>query len=142
MAETVTVACKIPAGFWLRVFKLVDFDEPLMGGGLRTVKRAQELPDRVRLNGFAHPQDSAPDQPIVGGFGLTHGVPKEFWGLWLEQNKDSDIVLNGLIFADPKPGMTEGQAREKSAVKSGLERLDPANPPKGIEWEKTKQKAA
>ena len=132
---TVTVACKLPNGLILRVFDMVDRDEPVMGGGMRKVKVAQERPAQVTIKGNAHPQNAAPRAPIIGGFALTQGVDKEFWDLWLAQNKDSDVVRNRLIFAHENTAKTEDAARAKDNAKnrSGFERLNPHALPKGIE---------
>ena len=130
--EVVTVACKIPAGLVLRVFEMVPQKIPMGNGSFvdGTIAKARE--DTVTLRGFAHPQDRAANHPIIGGFGLTFGVPKEFWDLWRLQNKDSDIVRNELVFARVKSGAAEGDAKERAEVLSGLERLDPNKPPPGI----------
>lgn len=130
-ATTVTVACKHPHGLKLRLFEMVERTE-VTHGGTRTIKVAQERHDTVTIKGNAHPQNRAPNATISHGFALTHGVPKEFWDAWVEQNKDSDLVKNGLIFAHAGAANTEAESREKESVKSGLERLDPDNLPRGI----------
>jgi hypothetical protein len=130
---TVTVACKLPHGMTLRVFDMVESQEPVMGGGFRAVKVAQERPERVTLKGFAHPQNRAPSTQIIEGFALTYGVDAEFWNAWKTQNAQSDVVKNGLIFAHEKPVNTEAEAKDKKSLRSGLERLDPAKLPKGIQ---------
>lgn len=136
---TVTIACKLPSGLLLRVFKMEESQEPVMGGGFRSVKVARQVGETVRINGCAHPQDKAPLQPIVQGTGyaLTPGVDKEFWDTWLAQNKDLMAVRNGLIFAHEKEASTVAEAREKKSVRSGLERLDPDKLPSGLEKVKT-----
>lgn len=131
--ETVTVASKLPHGMKLRVFKMSERDEAIMGGGVRAVKFAEELPESFTILGVSHPQTSGPRGLMVGGFVLTSGVPKDLWDLWLVQNKDSDIVKNGMIFAHVKDADVQAQAKEKAKLRSGVERLDPANLPKGIQ---------
>jgi hypothetical protein len=133
MAGTVTVACKLPAGLVLRVFDMVETQEPVMGGGYRAVKVARERPHRITLKGWSHAQNMAPNAPIIGGFALTPNVDKDFWDAWLTQNQELDAVRNGLIFAHEKPVNAEAEAKDKKTVKSGLERLDPAKLPKGIQ---------
>jgi len=123
--DTVVVACKLPHGLILRVFEMVEFDEPVLGGGFRRSKISQERPERFTINGFSHPQNRAPSHAIVEGFALTPGVPKELWDRWLSQNQRSDMVKNGLIFAQPKTEMAEAASVERKKIKSGLERLDP-----------------
>lgn len=136
---TVTIACKLPHGLLLRNFKMEETQEPVMGGGFRSVKVARQVGDTVRINGNAHPQDKAPIQTIVQGTGyaLTPGVDKEFWDAWLVANKDHMAVRNGLIFAHEKEASAVAEAREKKSVRSGLERLDPDKLPRGIEKVKT-----
>lgn len=132
MPGTVTVACKLPNGIFLRVFDMVETQEPVMGGGYRTVKMAREKGQRVRLNGFSHAQNRAPNSPIREGFALTYGVDKDLWDLWKSQNADTDMVKNGLVFAHEKDANTLAEIREKKDTRSGLERLDPNKLPKGI----------
>lgn len=129
----VTVGCKMPNGLILRIFTMAEKNEQVMGGGSRKIKEAVEVPGkRVVLNGFSHPQNAAPRARIAGGFALTMGVDKEFWDTWLAQNKDTDIVRNGLVFAHEKVENTTAEAKDKQTLRSGLERLDPKKLPKGI----------
>ncbi|AWJ93314.1 hypothetical protein Sp245p_26190 (plasmid) [Azospirillum baldaniorum] len=128
--ETVTVACKLPHGLELRTFTMEEVSEPVMGGGFRSVKMARQDETTFVIKGNAFPQNMAPEHPIIGGFGLTPGVPKGFWDKWLEQNASSALVRSGLIFAHAKPGHAEGEARERTELRSGLERIDPKNPPR------------
>lgn len=130
---SVTVGCRLPHGLTMRVFDMVETQEPVMGGGFRAVKIAQERPERVTLNGFSHPQNRAPNAQIVEGFALTYGVDAEFWNVWKAQNAQSDVVKNGLIFAHEKPVNAEAEAKDKKTLRSGLERLDPNKLPKGIQ---------
>lgn len=140
--ETVTVACKLPNGLALRVFNMVDKDEHVMGGGVKTVKVAQEIADRVILNGWSHPQNHGSVHQIEGGFALTPGVDKQFWDKWLEQNKESDVVRNGLVFAHANTNSAASASRERKDVRSGMERLDPAKlPMKGIKTDDTRKAA-
>jgi len=132
--DTVTVGCKLPAGFWLRVFEPQQVDEFVIGGGRKKSKVYNEFGRRFLLNGFAHPQTKAPDHKIIAGFALTPGIPRDFWELWLEQNQESMLVKNGLIFAHTSEANTAAEAKDKGAtLKSGLERLDPNKLPKGIQ---------
>lgn len=130
---TVTIACKMPNGLILRLFDMIDGSEPVMGGGTRSVKVAQEVSERVVIHGFSHPQNAAPKALIVGGYALTSGVSKEFWDRWLKDNANTAIVKNRLIFAHEKQDNTKAEAREKKETRSGLERLDPKKLPKGIQ---------
>lgn len=133
MPGTVTVACKLPHGLILRIFDMAETQEPVMGGGSRTVKVARERPERAVLNGWSHPQNRAPAHPIISGFALTHGIDKDLWDAWKAQNIENDIVKNHLVFAHEKDANVAAEAKEKRGVRSGLERLDPAKLPRGIQ---------
>jgi hypothetical protein len=129
---TVTVACKLPHGIWLRIFRRKTTKESTPQG-FRDVDIMEELPQRVRVNGWAVAQNKAPPHPVVGGYALTPGIPKEFWETWLEQNRTSDIVQNKIIYAHVEESSVTSQAVDQEKVRSGLERLDPDNLPKGIQ---------
>lgn len=132
-SQSVTVACKLPHGLVMRVFDMVKTDEPMYGGGFKTIEQARERSDRVIINGNSHPQNEAPGCQIVGGYALTYGVDKSFWELWIKQNASSAMVKNKLIFAHEGLKNAEAEAKEKDGVRSGLERLDPKKLPKGLQ---------
>lgn len=124
-AATVCVACKIPNGIWARVFRKETIHEPVYGGGVRETTRAVQVGDPVLFKGPAAPFGKMPNAPIEEGFALTHGVPASFWNQWLEDNKDSDFVKNGLIFAHEEGASISTMARENASRLSGLEPLNP-----------------
>lgn len=132
-SDTVTIACKLPHGIVLRAFHMATVAEPVMGGGSRDVKKAQQLPGEFVVMGTSFPQNGAPRGRMEFGYALTMGCPKELWERWLSDNKDTPMVLNGLIFAHDSERSTVSEAREKEALRSGFERLDPNKLPKGIE---------
>lgn len=132
-ANTVTVACKLPHGLILRLFDMLDHDEPVMGGGMRTVKKAVPRLETVTLKGYAVPFGKMPDVPVAGGYALTTGVDAEFWDAWLEQNKTTDLVKNNLVFAAERQDTAQGRAREQDEIRNGLEPLDPEKPMKGVQ---------
>lgn len=123
--STVTVACKMPHGMLLRLFKLEDHDELVMGGGTKTVKKAVQVGDLVRINGYSVPFGEERRNPVSGGYGLTSGVDAEFMEKWMKDNQDLDAVKNGLIFIHEKPDMVADQAKEQRGIRNGLEPLDP-----------------
>lgn len=125
MAATVDVCCKLPGGLHLTVFRMEDSQELLQGGSTRVVKRAV-ADGRVTVRGIGRQED---DSRIIGSYAVTRGVDADFWARWLEANATSDLVKSRLIFAGEKPAVVEGQAREQSALRSGLEPLDPSRPP-------------
>lgn len=138
MPGTVTVAYKGPHGLDLRVFRMDPFHEPVLGGGTRETKRGVET-KRVTIKGVAHPINLPPGAEMIGGYALTPNVDADFWELWLSQNKDSQIVTSGMIFAHAKSADAQGEARNGAKERSGLEPLaqdgDPRQP-RSVEKEK------
>jgi len=131
--ETVTVACKLPGGLILRVYDMEDYPEPVMGGGVKLAQRAVKVDDEYRLNGAAVDlrrvlRGNGPAHHIVGGYALTPGIPKDFWDRWLNDNRNSDLVRNGLIFAQRNDMSAMSQAQEQAELPSGLEPIDPDKP--------------
>lgn len=118
---TVTIACKLPNGLVLRVFDFEEGQEPVMGGGMRTVKVAVQKGDTLRINGSAVAFGTIPSYKIVGGYALTPGIPKDFWELYEQQNHDQAFIKNHLVFAYDKFVMAEGAAEEHAGTKSGLQ---------------------
>lgn len=133
MAGTVTIACKMPNGLILRLFKMVEGTELVLGGGTRKIRKAVDTGQQVTINGAASRIDRAPKHQIVGGYGLTHGVDADFWAAWRSQNDDSDLVRNHIIFAHGAVEDAIAEATEKAEVRSGLEPLDRLKMPKGVE---------
>lgn len=121
----VTVACKLPHGLIMRIYEMEDASEQVMGGGARTFKRARQVGDEVKLNGYAVPFGQAPEHPVVAGFALTHNVDAGFFKAWMAANKDHAAVKNGLIFGYAQLDSVTSQAKERGALRSGLEPLNP-----------------
>ncbi|MDE1486081.1 hypothetical protein KKJ17_14855 [Xenorhabdus bovienii] len=94
--STVIIACKLANGLYLDVGE-----------------------QRVAVNGFAK---GFIDET---GFGLTYGIDAELWKAWLAENKDRDLVTNGLIFAHEQESSAKDEAKEKQKTKSGTERIQP-----------------
>lgn len=128
-SKFVTVACKLPHGLRLRVYDMEDFDEPVMGGGIKRSKRAVLRGDEVVLNGYAVPHGEQRKCLVVGGFALTSHVNQEFFEEWLKQNKDLPAVKSGLIFAHATQARVGDQAKEQRKMRNGLEPIDPDKPP-------------
>jgi hypothetical protein len=142
-ARTVTVACRHPAGLVLQLCAETSYMDPHTN---REVKQYLKTGEQIKLNGFAVSRgaDFNPEtvQPLAGGFGLTHGVPGDFFREWMRQNKDSDIVRNGLVFCHEKSEDVVAKAKERAKdVTSGLEPLRPdkdPRSPRGIKKAETK----
>lgn len=134
---TVAVASKMPNGLILRLFRMEPFREPVLGGGYRESERAVQTGDEYTLHGTAFSIEQAklgnfPRHQTAGGFSITTGIPRDYWDEWLRQNEKSDMVRNGLIFAYDSEQRTRDAAAERDKVRSGLEPLDPDNPPPDV----------
>nr|WP_321986150.1 hypothetical protein [uncultured Lichenicoccus sp.] len=131
MPGTVTVACKIPNGLQLQVWKMIDEYVPVMGSSEKKLQQRAELADsrRIKINGPARAIGKDAPHEIRNGVGLTHGVDADFFAAWLNQNKDSDVVLRGHVFAAAKVSDVDAKAVEMSREKTGLEPLDPKQHP-------------
>lgn len=132
---TVVVASKAPFDIILKLYDFVERSEPVMGGGLRTFKQAQERLSAKSfiVQGNSWAQNQGPHQQIVGGYAITHGIPKAFWDEWLEQNQDLDMVKNKMIFAHAEAASVTSKATDQDEIKSNIERLDPKNLPRGLQ---------
>lgn len=108
---TVTVGCKIPNGLHLD-----------LGG------------KRVTLNG-SH------SSRVIGGYGLTEGVPADFFEAWLQTYADSPAVTNGLVFAQENAADVRAQALDQADIRTGLEPLDPTKPGRDLAPEDPKKLA-
>ena len=130
--KTVTVACKLPHGIMLQLYKMIDGVEPVSGGGYRQIKVAQKVGEPIKINGNSHKQNALPSCIIRDSFAFTENVPKDHWDAWLEQNQSLDFVKNGLIFAHETTNSVVDQAKDHKAIRSGFERLNPDAKPAGI----------
>ena len=126
MPGTVTVGCRLPAGLHLPIFRMQDIEEPLMNSaGVRKTKIAVPI-GRITIKGTGRRVD---DPRVIYGAALTPDVDADTFAKWLEDNKDSDLVRKGLVFAHAKPAEVSVIARERENERSGLEPIDPANLP-------------
>lgn len=126
--DTVTVGCKVPQGLVLDIY------------GAPETHRAGITPTAIRsftLKGSRFPKNDAgvavKQWNVQGGdagFGITEGVPADFWAAWLEQHKDSELVTNGIVFAVGTVADAEAEAKSRETVKSGMEPIDPDAPQK------------
>ena len=104
---TGSVGCKLPAGIHM------DFHNP--GRPLR----------RVTLRGSNASR-------VIGGFGITENVSKEYYDEWVKQNAEHPAVKNGFIFWMSKVADAEAKATEMAKEKNGFEALDPRAPGKDL----------
>lgn len=123
--DTLTVGCKIPNGLILQNHVLEDGFEMVFGGGSRPIKVSRPVGDPIRINGSSRAVGSDPDaKRVIGGYGLTHNVPKEAFEQWMRDNKDLDMVKNGLIFSHDSADRVADQAKDQKSLRSGLEPLN------------------
>jgi hypothetical protein len=100
-AKTVTVGCKLPNGLILEMGKFGDEDYKA-----------------VVLKG-------ANSAVVHGGYGMTEGVDESFWAAWKKKHARLSFVQKGLVFAVGDIASARDHAIDLSAVKTGLEPLDP-----------------
>lgn len=132
-AKYVTVACKIPMGLVLQCCRKTTYFEDTPGGARERVrydKHGQRFVARGTSYPALPPKGFPQRVPTVGGYALTQGIPADFWEQWLEQNADTDMVKNKLIFAYASLVDVRDEAREYAHVLSGLEPLVPDNDPR------------
>lgn len=96
----VTVGCKLPNGMFI--------DMKDKSGDAR----------RVKLNG-------ANDSRIVGGYGLTEGVPADLITEWLKKNAKHPAVMNKHIFVHSETASAVAIAKEHREIQTGIEAIDP-----------------
>src|ERR1700720_1596082 len=97
--STVVVGCKIPNGIIMREFRMMETAIRLPMGVV-TEKIGRETGKRFTVRGPALAFGKIPNIPIVAGYALTVGVPRDLAETWFEQNADADIVRNQLIFRE------------------------------------------
>lgn len=127
--EKVTVACRVPNGLRLRLFRFEEASELVLGGGTRTYQRSIPItkgdkPLEVVVHGPSIPMGFAPSYLIVGGYALTPNIDKDFFEAWMEQNRNTDLVRNKMIFCQEHTQDAQAQAQEQKDVRSGMEPMD------------------
>jgi len=100
MSEVVIVGCKLPHGLILEL------------------KRPNGETERVTVAGMNAVR-------IVGGYGLTPNVSKEFWDAWIKKNHRHAALANGTLFIHTDGKSAESMAKERRDVASGFEAIDP-----------------
>ncbi len=99
---------------------MIEVDEPVQGG-YRRVKRAQVKGGSVKIKGYTEPYKHGEEPKArTSAYALTYNVPKDFWDLWLEQNKEHDAVKNNLIFAHTQTGRVESKTKEFETLELAL----------------------
>jgi hypothetical protein len=126
--DVVSVYCKHPHGLILRVGKFVKRTEAAALHA-REVEEWQQL-GSFTVAGPARRIGEDAKAPVIGGYAITHGVPKDLWDEWLKANKDTAMVLNKVIFAHEKSSYGDGQATEQKTIRTGLEPLSQGKDPR------------
>jgi hypothetical protein len=122
--KTVTVACKLPHGVVIRDFVKTVAHENVMGGGSRKIDVFRPVGKRIRIKGPQVPTPFLRLVEVVGGYAITDGIDAEVFSRWMNWNRDSQAVQSELIFGFEDRDKVIGMARERAAVKSGVEPLD------------------
>jgi hypothetical protein len=126
----VTVASKLPFKLELQVCSKRVVQAKHQGQAWREEEYYKSGPIAI-INGTSYPNGSSlpegmpPKPQMATGFALTFGVDADLFSAWLEENKDSAMVKNHLVFAFEKVDAVKGTAKEHKAVDSGLEALRP-----------------
>jgi len=124
---TVSVYCKWGPGLILRVGKMISRTEPT-AHGTRDFDQWQQT-QQFRVYGPAHPWGGVARAPVIGGYAITHGVPKELWDEWYRANKESEMVKSKIVFAHERESYGNGQAYEQRSAETGVEPLS-----QGKDW--------
>ena len=134
-SNTVVVAFKHPGSL------VLDMDTNARSEGEGGSLMYLPSDDRYTINGTNASRhqgsivvpDTADRPGLVYGYGITEGVPADFWAEWMKRNARSPFVLKGLLFAGKDMKEVEAQAREKQGLKSGFDPLDQDKPVPGVE---------
>jgi hypothetical protein len=126
---TVTVACKLPNGLILRLFKMHDIREQTPTG-VRISQQARQEGQSYTVRGPRIPFGQLPNFMIIGDYALTPNIPRDFWEEWSRQNEELDCVKNKLIYAHEKQDHVADWAKDHAGTISGLEPIDPEKPPR------------
>jgi len=108
--ETCIVGCKLPNGLKINL---------------------PGVPDPVTLKG-------ANAARIVGGYGMTPGIPKEAMERWIAEHKDFTYVRNGAVFMERSDKDARAVAKERRGERTGFEPVDPAKGPAALSPEDAK----
>lgn len=118
-----TVYCKHWPGLILRVGEMVPMSEP-SPTGLRDIPGGVfRETGRFQVFGPARAVGADARAPVIGGYAVTHGVPKDLWDAWFKENQHSDIVRNRIIFAYEDASRGNDEASELRSLKTGMEPL-------------------
>jgi hypothetical protein len=129
--NVVSVACKVPMGLILRVYRKQMMPQKTTDGLVRDVPEFHQFGKEYMVYGPSHPQNAGPHCTIIGDYAITPNIPEELWSLWMAQHRDDMMVINRMIFAYSSNKIA-GAAKEHAGLRSGLERLDSQKLPKAL----------
>ena len=119
--ETVIVGCKLPHGI------ILELGYILGKGG--EVTRGPKYQSFV-IKGTNEGRQFKGEKATAGEWALTPNVPKDFWDEWLKKNGELGYVKADLIFAMPEAKSAATVVREREALTTKLEPLDPKGDPR------------
>ena len=135
MPQTVTVASKLPFPFVLAVKDKTGLmrEHTIRGNA---VPVGQSRPYLVGGKTKAMKAGDALQTYEDGACALTPDVDAEFFEAWRKEWADAAFVKNGFIFAHSQTASATSIARERQALRTGLEGLDPDAPAPGLKPDK------
>lgn len=124
MAGTVTVCSKLPYPLVIQGERKIETTEPSPTGGRPVTKYIPAGPS-FEARGVAHPFGHQPPGLLNNGFALTHGIDADAWAAFAEKHRETDFIINRLVFAFAKESDAQVETRKMEDVRSGLEPIDP-----------------
>jgi hypothetical protein len=125
----VTVASKLPFKLEMQCCSKRVVQQKHQGQAWREEVFFKSGPSHI-TNGIAYPSGTVPEgmpppPQLATGFALTHDVDKDLFDAWMEENKDSAMVKNRLVFAFEKIDSVKDKAKNYRSLDSGLGPLTP-----------------
>lgn len=134
---TVCIGCKLPAGLILELDNITTVATPMSGG--REVPVHAPSGKKFEIIGSKANEENSPQHRLLEegtarvafGYGMTD-IPADFWEAWSTQHKGFPPLELGQIFAVQNSRDAAGEAKNRKALKTGLEGMDPDKPAPGI----------
>lgn len=92
--------------------------------------------DVVLIRGTGYPRGQVPKgypkAPHINeaGFAVTRNVPYDFWETYVAQNRDADLIRNGLLTAEVDLDSLDDKTADFAGLNSGLEPVNPDGDPR------------
>ena len=128
---TVYVACKLPHGLILRIFKQTTVEKPVVGDAtrVRDESRAQIMASPIKIKGYCVPNGKVQLPSMPASYAVTPNVDEEFIRTWFEQNKDTPLVTGKFVMFHAKEDSLRSMIRENEKRRNGFEPLNPEKLP-------------